>query len=95
MTTSQSKLPSCVIGKVMDDEFNKSTGDRHQLINSYCYIPIHLLNTDIANIVKDALFKVKTTDLGMKKSFVIHCVIYDDFISYQMPKFFLVIIYFF
>jgi hypothetical protein len=42
MTNSQSKLPSCVIGKVMDDEFNKSTVDKQQLINSYCYITIRI-----------------------------------------------------
>jgi phosphoribosylformylglycinamidine (FGAM) synthase-like enzyme len=88
---NKSKLPLCVIGKIIDDEFNRQTSDRSQLINSYVYIPIELLATDADNIIKDALFKIKTSDIGLKKQFVIHCVIYDEKPDRKQPKIFLVI----
>ena len=54
------------------------------------YIPIELLATESDNIIKDALFKIKTGDIGLKKQFVIHCVIYDEKPDRKQPKIFLV-----
>ena len=83
------KLTLCVIGKIIDDEFNRQTSDRSQLINSYVYISIELLATE-SDIIKYALFKIKTGDIGLKKQFVIHCVIYDEKPDRKHPKIFLV-----
>ena len=87
--SNKSKLPLCVIGKIIDDEFNWQTSDRSQLINSYVYFSIELLATE-SDIIKYALFKIKTGDIGLKKQSVIHCVIYDEKPDRKQPKIFLV-----
>jgi len=86
MSKSKSKLPRCVTLKVIGDEFNNATSDRKNYIN----YPIDKLNTDEENVIRDALFEIHTTDLKIKKKFVLHCKVYDEAIAERKPNIFMV-----
>ena len=90
MSKIKSKLTRCVTLMVIDDEFNNATSDRMNYINSYINYPIDKLNTDEENIIRDALFKIHTTDLKIKKNFVLHCKVYDEAIAERKPNIFMV-----